>query len=327
MNIKTFIASCSFLALLYNTGANASSAQSLIVNGDDADITNRPFQVSLQTRSGSQHFCGGALIGRNWILTAAHCVNAVYGPTAIKVVGGVSSLSDEEAVSMRATKFFVHPEFKQVVDEAGNLVEVANDIALIRIKDPAPADLLALPLADEELMLDWSQAGSEATVSGWGVTDPQREGPTSDVLQQLDLRIENEEECGSIFGNLFDSSKLCATSVVAGGSACAGDSGGSLTVDVHGTAHSIGVASFTSSVCGDSPSVFTRTASYNSWIKEVLNYPSREQCTWRKFTGSGGQGWRVESSNAVGNCVHASRNEYYEFTSGIGFRRVKVEYF
>ena len=44
---------------------------SRIVGGRDAAPHSRPFMASLQVRGG--HFCGGALLREDFVLTAAHC--------------------------------------------------------------------------------------------------------------------------------------------------------------------------------------------------------------------------------------------------------------
>lgn len=41
-----------------------------IVGGNKINITEAPYQVSLQTGT---HICGGSIISSEWILTAAHC--------------------------------------------------------------------------------------------------------------------------------------------------------------------------------------------------------------------------------------------------------------
>ncbi len=44
-----------------------------IVGGSNADPNEWPWQLSMQSSSGS-HFCGGSLIDAEWAITAAHCV-------------------------------------------------------------------------------------------------------------------------------------------------------------------------------------------------------------------------------------------------------------
>ncbi|VDI11038.1 Hypothetical predicted protein, partial [Mytilus galloprovincialis] len=48
-----------------------------IVNGDNANIEDHPWQVSVQikrTENGNfTHECGGSIIDQSWVLTAAHC--------------------------------------------------------------------------------------------------------------------------------------------------------------------------------------------------------------------------------------------------------------
>ena len=45
---------------------------SVIVGGFETTIDENPWQVSLQVNS--EHNCGGSIIGNQWILSAAHCI-------------------------------------------------------------------------------------------------------------------------------------------------------------------------------------------------------------------------------------------------------------
>ncbi|KAF2347687.1 Serine proteases trypsin domain [Trinorchestia longiramus] len=56
--------------------AHALVRPSRIVNGEPVPQGDAQWQVSIQSRMGSHHFCGGTLISPTWVVTAAHCTLA-----------------------------------------------------------------------------------------------------------------------------------------------------------------------------------------------------------------------------------------------------------
>ena len=57
----------------YVCGVKGTYRQGKVVGGDDATPGEWCWQVAL-INSLNQYLCGGALIGTQWVLTAAHCV-------------------------------------------------------------------------------------------------------------------------------------------------------------------------------------------------------------------------------------------------------------
>merc|ERR1711970_1195882 len=102
------------------------SAEERVVGGEIAKPNSWPWQISLQFKSGSRfyHTCGGSLIRRDWVMTAAHCVDrtrtwrVVLGEHNINVAGDVN----EQFRSV--DRVYIHPGWDS------NNVAGGDDIAL-----------------------------------------------------------------------------------------------------------------------------------------------------------------------------------------------------
>lgn len=222
-----------------------------IVGGTVSAAGSRPYQVSLQSNGG--HFCGGALIGSRWVLTAAHCTSS-YGGIQVKV--GTNSLySGGQTISVN--KVIVHPGY-----DAGTM---ENDIALLRLASDAAYETLPIPTPD--ILAAVGQPGDVATVSGWGLTSEY--GYSSSVLREVTVPIVSNATCNSYqaYYNRIADSMLCAGYASGGKDSCSGDSGGPLVVDYGGQSYSIGVVSWGEGCARPNKyGVYTRTQAYVDWI-------------------------------------------------------------
>ncbi|CAI9576648.1 unnamed protein product [Staurois parvus] len=133
-----------------------------VVNGEDARPHSWPWQISLQYQGSSGawgHTCGGTLISENWVLTAAHCISS---SRTYRVFMGKHSLQiaeEEGSVAISPEKIIVH--------EKWNSLFILNDIALIKLSQPAPLSNsiqpACLPSTGALLAHD-----SSSFVTGWG---------------------------------------------------------------------------------------------------------------------------------------------------------------
>jgi secreted trypsin-like serine protease len=223
-----------------------------VVGGQPAADGRYPFMVSLQktgASGASSHFCGGSLIDREWVLTAAHCV---AGQTAgqLRIVVGATRLSAGDGEVRSPAEIRAHPDYD------GDATHGA-DIALVRLSTPVD-DIAPLEPVRRAERAKW-EAGERATVVGWGVTSEAGRVASDQLLAaRLPIQSDSTMTAPDGYGASFLPSDMVGAGPVEGGSdACFGDSGGPLVIGRGSTLRQIGIVSFGRG-CGRQPGVYGR---------------------------------------------------------------------
>jgi len=226
-------------------------AETRIINGEMADINEYPFMVSLQDSMG--HFCGGSLIAKNVVLSAAHCQGGDYeialGRHDVSNGGQVIQVHREVPHEDYDASTTDHDFMLVFLATPAELVE--NEVGLVRLNDDP-----SVPAA-----------GDIVTVMGWGVTET---GDLSDVLMEVDVDVITNEDCEissdgtDNYNGQITENMLCAMDT--GEDSCQGDSGGPLVI-LGDTPTQVGVVSWGIG-CADPnfPGVYSRISQAYDWI-------------------------------------------------------------
>jgi len=227
-----------------------------IVGGVNITIEVAPYQASLLHGLVEYlHICGGAIISKNFVITAAHCM--IY-PIQEYIVRVGSTASLEGGDVHEISRFLIHPQFNR------NLLDY--DVSLLQLKTSIEIDnwtkkVIPLPLFGEVL-----PEGTAVVVSGWGLT----QNPTESnlYLRAVILNIMNQQECNRQYANEGGITIRMVCASAANKDSCNGDSGGPVRRLSDGKL--VGLVSFgpNDQSCANSDyfGVYTRLAAVRPWI-------------------------------------------------------------
>jgi secreted trypsin-like serine protease len=247
-----------------------SSRPLRIAKGHDTTIEKHPWQIAILdavilSRSGkneASQFCGGTLIARRWVLTAAHCVDNGTKSSELLILSGTASLiSGGKRTTLLPNGFIVNPDWNPQTHE--------NDIALLHLSDDAIGSSIAGWVTSDDDLVQRS-----VTITGWGATSWLKPPLKTNVLQEVSLPVASRELCNRkvSYDNQVKDTMICIGDYDhGGGDSCRGDSGGPATSVVGTDTKLIGIVSWGApDRCGlpQMPGLYTRVSRYASWVRD-----------------------------------------------------------
>jgi Trypsin len=257
-----------------------AAADPFIVGGRDAELGQFPWMVSIRFEASPgddlRHGCGGGILNKNWIITAAHCILSGYQRI---VVAGSVRLQDA-GDRYRIVRSIPHPQYRdsnshwhewvmQKFKVLFGYATIFSSIGLLQVEDITFTQFVQpIPLNRRNIRLP-----TPAVLSGHGhYTTNVTEIRFSEHLQFKNTTILTNFDCAvrtALTGVVVEEDyrpiiypgHLC-TLVGRGIGGCYGDSGSALVAN----GGVVGVVSFGLSCARGAPDIFIRVSHYLRWI-------------------------------------------------------------
>lgn len=222
---------------------SGDTVQPEVIGGTPVPDGKYPFVVALLNRNyGSttkqQQFCGGSLIDRDSVLTAAHCVTGTSA-RPLRVTVGRTILNSSQGQVRRVAKIFVNPRYNGRANSTYDSAVLKLSRPVVRITP------VRLATARQNFL---ETPGRPAFVAGWGNTIQQPVYGNNGThypnqMREARLPIVSDRVGERAYGTDFFP-KLMVAAGRTGKDTCQGDSGGPLFAPVAGRYTQIGLTSF-----------------------------------------------------------------------------------
>nr|ATU82399.1 venom S1 protease 5 [Lethocerus distinctifemur] len=164
----------------------ANKGTSRIIGGQETAVNEFPFMAMLMRMGSTKPFCGGSLITRRHVLTAAHCL---YKKEASRIFVGLGDHDYTQETSpyrkrMEVREIVIHEKYEEAKD---------MDIGLVVLKELADLNryvgLVCLPSRPLNL------TGQYLTIMGWGKIGWKKGEGQSAYLKKVRVRVVPLEQC------------------------------------------------------------------------------------------------------------------------------------
>ncbi|XP_014477561.1 PREDICTED: uncharacterized protein LOC106745987 [Dinoponera quadriceps] len=272
-----------------------------LLGGEKTDLDEFPWMALLeyQKPNGKTTACGGVLISKRYILTAAHCIKGKDLPVTWRLVsvrlgeydtdterdcikdGEFSVTCADDTVTVGVEEQIAHEDYLPTSRDQ------RNDIALLRLSRDVTFTTYIKPIC----LPTNTTVSNKLVVAGWGKTEVLS---ASNIKLKLELPLTNKQQCDQTYsaaGVRLGFGQICAGGK-RGKDSCRGDSGGPLMAverltDGTGRWTAMGVVSFGPSPCGMEgwPGVYTKVADFVPWILSKLRASDAEcdYCFLREY--------------------------------------------
>lgn len=235
------------------------TVQPKIVGGHVPDSSLRAHMAAFII--GTRFVCSGSVIGRRWVLTAAHC--KIHTRFRVVLGGRVAG----EGAYRNVRRVWPHPQYNEGREDS------QYDLMLVELTESVPEETQFVRVnANISVPVD----GSYVRASGYGHTMQKNEVP---LLRQVDVPVVPMSKCKRNYGrfnvllarSLDADLQLCAGLDEGGCDACQGDSGGPLVLfDSSGRIVQVGIVSFGIGCAREGlPGVYTKMSSFVDWLEEM----------------------------------------------------------
>lgn len=255
-----------------DTEKNDNKYYPYIINGQPVyNLIEVPWQVGLLNPTKEiDCFCGGSIINKKWILTAAHCL--YYEESGIKkrktaseiYIFANSTNLNQGGEIYNVVRIIEHPEYNKITND--------NDIALLELEIPISIyyenQIINLPTQTEFESI--YRTGNNVLVSGWGATSINGD-VYPEILMKATISFKSHSICQNNYrttNNVVTNNMICA--IGNNTDSCSGDSGGPLYTIINGKGIQLGITSWGSFPCANPNlyGVYTNVYNYKSWIND-----------------------------------------------------------